>query len=87
VYWYLNNSQSKGDSHNYEQMVFHVFLNHICTRLKNKTKLLIISKQYYPKVIGNASSKITPLTLSLFMLNEGWLNLLWLVAKKEHGYM
>lgn len=51
VHWYLNNSQSKGDPHNNDQIVFYYFLNHFSTRLKNKTKLLIIGKQYYPMVI------------------------------------
>lgn len=89
VYWYLNNGQSKGNPHNYEQMVFKVFDNHISTRLKNKTKWLIIGNQYYPKVIRNAFSKIAPLTLSLSVcvLKKGYLNLLWLVANKEYSYM
>lgn len=40
VYWYLNNGQSKGDAHNYEQMVFKVFDNHLSTRLKIKKKMI-----------------------------------------------
>lgn len=48
VHWYLNNSQSKGDPHNYGQTVFNLFHNHFSTGLKKKTKLLIIGKQYYP---------------------------------------
>lgn len=51
VHWYLNNSQSKGDPHDYDQTVFNLLHNHFSTRLKNKTKLLIIGKQYYPIVI------------------------------------
>lgn len=42
VYWYLNKSQSKGNPHNYEQMVFDEFEHHFSTRLKNRTKWLII---------------------------------------------
>lgn len=92
IYWYLNNSQSKGNPHNYEQMVVKVFDNHISTRLKNKTIWLITGRQYYPKVIRNASSKITPLMLSLILcfsaLKKDYLNLIWPVANKqeEHSY-
>lgn len=90
VYWYLNNSQSKSNSHNYEQMVFKVIDNHISTRLKNKTKWLIIGKQCYPKVIWNVSSKIDPLMVSHFLsvLKKFYLNLFLLIAnkQKEHSY-